>query len=105
MVEHHLAHAASAFHPSGFDEAAVLVVDGSGDGVSATIAHGTADGLKVLRQFPFSQSLVLRDRRRTPRTRQLDQLRQAHGPGRLRQPDRYTLDFLTARAGGSSRRG
>lgn len=57
MVEHHLAHAASAFHPSGFDEAAVLVVDGSGDGVSATIAHGTADGLKVLRQFPFSQSL------------------------------------------------
>ncbi|WP_413470936.1 carbamoyltransferase N-terminal domain-containing protein [Streptomyces peucetius] len=57
VVEHHLAHAASAFHPSGFDEAAVLVVDGSGDGVSATLAHGTADGLKVLRQFPFSQSL------------------------------------------------
>ncbi|MGW0394783.1 carbamoyltransferase N-terminal domain-containing protein [Streptomyces sp. NPDC003042] len=41
VVEHHLAHAASAFHPSGFDEAAVLVVDGSGDGVSATLAHGT----------------------------------------------------------------
>lgn len=33
------------------------MVDGSGDGVSATLAHGTADGLKVLRQFPFSQSL------------------------------------------------
>ncbi|MCX4573152.1 hypothetical protein OHB41_08125 [Streptomyces sp. NBC_01571] len=39
LVEHHLAHAASAFHPSGFDEAAVLVVNGSGDGVSATLAH------------------------------------------------------------------
>ncbi|MFE3558850.1 carbamoyltransferase N-terminal domain-containing protein [Streptomyces sp. NPDC059193] len=57
VVEHHLAHAGSAFHPSGFDEAAVLVVDGSGDGVCATLAHGTADGLKVLRRFPFSQSL------------------------------------------------
>ena len=33
------------------------MVDGSGDGVSATLAHGTADGLKVMRQFPFSQSL------------------------------------------------
>ncbi|MFJ2478400.1 carbamoyltransferase [Streptomyces sp. NPDC087659] len=57
VVEHHFAHAASAFHPSGFDDAAVLVVDGSGDGVSATLAHGTASGLKVLRQWPFSQSL------------------------------------------------
>ncbi|GAB2325672.1 hypothetical protein STREPTOSP366_08810 [Streptomyces variabilis] len=49
VVEHHLAHAVSAFHPSGFDEAAVLVVDGSGDGFSTTLAHSTADGLKVLR--------------------------------------------------------
>lgn len=57
VIEHHLAHAASAFHPSGFDEAAILVVDGSGDGVSATLAHGTATGLKTLRQWPFSQSL------------------------------------------------
>jgi len=59
VVEHHLAHAVSAFHLGGFDEAAVLVVDGSGDGVFATLAHGTADGLKVLclwnsTQFPIS---------------------------------------------------
>lgn len=57
IIEHHLAHAASAFHPSGFADAAVLVVDGSGDGVSTTIAHGTGDGLKVMRQWPFTQSL------------------------------------------------
>ncbi|MBV9022793.1 MAG: hypothetical protein JO362_03040 [Streptomycetaceae bacterium] len=57
VIEHHLAHAASAFHPSGFSEAAVLVVDGSGDGVSATLAHGTTSGLKTIRQWPFSQSL------------------------------------------------
>ncbi|MFD4245043.1 hypothetical protein ACFWP3_26170 [Streptomyces sp. NPDC058525] len=46
----------------------------------------------------------LLDRRRTPRTRQPDQLRQAHGPDRYGSLGRYTLDFLTARAGGSSRR-
>jgi len=106
VVEHHLAHAASAFHPSGFDEAAVLVVDGSGDGVSATLAHGTADGLKVLRQFPFSHSLG--------RFYGSPAVHLGLGnwttSGKLMglagygNPDRYTLDFLTARAGGSSRR-
>jgi len=34
-VPHHLAHAASAFYPSGFDEAAVLVVDGIAEDASA----------------------------------------------------------------------
>ncbi|MDQ2706993.1 MAG: hypothetical protein M3Z25_04880 [Actinomycetota bacterium] len=57
VVEHHLAHAASAFHPSGFGDAAVLVVDGSGDGISTTLAHGTSDGLRILRTWPFTQSL------------------------------------------------
>jgi carbamoyltransferase len=57
VVEHHLAHAASAFYPSGFPDAAVLVVDGSGDGTSATIAHGTPAGIETLRTFPFTQSL------------------------------------------------
>lgn len=100
MVEYHLAHAASAFHPSGFDEAAVLVVDGSGDGVTVTLAHGTADGLKVLRQFPFNQLLGW-----------FYEIVAEHlGSGKLiglagyGNPDRYTFDFLTARAGGSSRR-
>ncbi|WP_327322103.1 hypothetical protein OG735_06075 [Streptomyces sp. NBC_01210] len=106
VVEHHLAHAASAFHPSGFDEAAVLVVDGSGDGVSATLAHGTADGLKVLRQFPFSQSLgwfyeTVAEHLGLGNWTSSGKLMGLAGYG---NPDRYTLDFLTARAGGSSRR-
>ena len=57
IIDHHLAHAAAAFYLSGFSESAVLVVDGSGDGVSTSIYHGTADGLRVVRQFPFTQSL------------------------------------------------
>ena len=57
IIGHHLAHAASAFYPSGFAESAVLVVDGSGDGISTSIFHGTAAGLELIRQFPFSQSL------------------------------------------------
>jgi carbamoyltransferase len=52
-----LAHAASAFYPSGFTEAAILVVDGSGDGVSTSFHHGTAGGLKRLREYPATQSL------------------------------------------------
>lgn len=57
VIEHHLAHAASAFHASGYREAAVLVVDGSGDGISTTLARGSVDGLEVIRRWPFGQSL------------------------------------------------
>jgi carbamoyltransferase len=57
IIPHHLSHAASAFYPSGFADAAVLVVDGSGDGISTSLFHGTAAGLRVIREFPFTQSL------------------------------------------------
>ncbi|WP_067885364.1 carbamoyltransferase family protein [Nocardia vaccinii] len=57
VVGHHLAHAASAFYPAGLTDAAVVVVDGSGDGVSTTIHHGTRAGLRTVREFPFTQSL------------------------------------------------
>ncbi|MFJ5635171.1 carbamoyltransferase [Streptomyces goshikiensis] len=102
VVEHHLAHAASAFHPSGFADAAVLVVDGSGDGVSATLAHGTTDGLKVLRQFPFSQSLgwfyeTVAEHLGLGDWTSAGKLMGLAGYG---NPDRYRLDFLTPRAGG-----
>ncbi|QID34368.1 hypothetical protein G3260_000143 [Streptomyces albus] len=102
VVEHHLAHAASAFHPSGFDEAAVLVVDGSGDGVSATLAHGTTNGLKVLRQVPFSQSLgwfyeTVAEHLGLGDWTSSGKLMGLAGYG---NPDRYTLDFLTPLAGG-----
>lgn len=57
FVDHHLAHAAGAFYLSPFNEAAILVMDGTGDGYSMSLWKG--DGLKVtplLRQ-PFPHSL------------------------------------------------
>ncbi|MCX4094563.1 carbamoyltransferase [Nocardia sp. alder85J] len=57
VLEHHLAHAAAAFYPSGYTDAAVMVVDGSGDGISTSIHHGTSAGLRRIRDWPFTQSL------------------------------------------------
>jgi carbamoyltransferase len=55
-VEHHLAHLASAFYPSPFDEAAVASVDGFGDFASAAwgTGHGTALSLDGRLLFPHS---------------------------------------------------
>jgi carbamoyltransferase len=44
-VDHHLAHAASAFYASGFDEAAIVIVDGSGEDHSTSRYHG--NGLDI----------------------------------------------------------
>lgn len=46
FVDHHLAHAASAFFASGFDEASVLVVDGSGEDRSTSFYAGKGLDLK-----------------------------------------------------------
>jgi carbamoyltransferase len=44
VIDHHAAHAASAFYPSGFDEAAVLVVDGVGSRLNTqSLFHMTFD--------------------------------------------------------------
>jgi len=40
FVNHHLSHAASAFFPSPFEEAAILTIDGVGEWATACIAHG-----------------------------------------------------------------
>ncbi len=50
VVNHHLAHAASTFFPSGFDDAAVVVVDGQGDACPTSIWEGRGDRL-VLRDL------------------------------------------------------
>lgn len=102
VVEHHLAHAASAFYPSGFDQAAVLVVDGSGDGISTTLARGSAAGLKVLRQFPFAQSLgwfyeTVAEHLGLGDWTSAGKLM---GLAAYGSPDRYVLDFLTPQPGG-----
>ncbi|WP_327136365.1 hypothetical protein OG585_45785 [Streptomyces sp. NBC_01340] len=58
LVEHHLAHALSAFHASGFDKAGALVVEGSGEFESASIYVGDrASGLTLKRRRPHGYSL------------------------------------------------
>jgi carbamoyltransferase len=57
IVSHPLAHATVAFRSSGFENAAVLIVDGQGDGISTTLAHGTPDGVSLLERYGIEDSL------------------------------------------------
>jgi len=56
-VEHHLAHIASAFFCSPFEEAACLSVDGFGDFVSTMLAVGRGHRVEVLERVHFPHSL------------------------------------------------
>jgi carbamoyltransferase len=56
---HHESHAASAFFPSPFDEAAVLTIDGVGEWETAAIAHGKGNQIEMLRTLEFPHSLGL----------------------------------------------
>ncbi|MFJ7773174.1 carbamoyltransferase [Streptomyces sp. NPDC097107] len=49
FVNHHVAHAASAYHLSGRDRGAILVLDGQGEDVSTTLAVGIDGEIKTLR--------------------------------------------------------
>ncbi len=57
--EHHLSHAASAFFPSSFPEAAVLTVDGVGEWGTASICHGAESSLTMRRELRFPHSAGL----------------------------------------------
>jgi carbamoyltransferase len=57
--EHHLSHAASAFFPSPFQEAAVLTIDGVGEWTTASIGHGVGNSLEILKELTFPHSLGL----------------------------------------------
>jgi carbamoyltransferase len=56
-VEHHLAHVASAYYCSPFDEAMCLTVDGFGDFVSTMLAIGRGSSIDVLQRVHFPHSL------------------------------------------------
>lgn len=58
-VEHHLGHAASAFHPSPFEHAAVVCADGVGEHATTSISHGTPRGLELLAEVRYPHSLGL----------------------------------------------
>ncbi|MGL4398241.1 MAG: carbamoyltransferase family protein, partial [Luteolibacter sp.] len=59
FTEHHQAHAASAFFPSPFDEAAVLTVDGVGEWATTTLGIGRGNELDILKELKFPHSLGL----------------------------------------------
>lgn len=56
---HHLSHAASAFYPSPFDEAAILTVDGVGEWTTAGIHYGNGKEITALRELKFPHSVGL----------------------------------------------
>ncbi|MBX0297858.1 carbamoyltransferase family protein [Haloarcula nitratireducens] len=56
---HHACHAASAFHPSGFDESLVLTVDAKGEYDSTVVWRGNAAGLDRVRTYEHPNSLGL----------------------------------------------
>lgn len=57
--EHHLSHAASAFFPSPFQEAAVLTMDGVGEWTSTSLAIGKGNSIAIHREIQFPHSLGL----------------------------------------------
>jgi carbamoyltransferase len=59
FTEHHQAHAASAFYPSPFEEAAILTVDGVGEWATTTIGHGRGNEIRLLQEIRFPHSLGL----------------------------------------------
>ena len=57
--EHHESHAASAFYPSPFQEAAILTIDGVGEWATATLGVGEGSDLRLIKQLSFPHSLGL----------------------------------------------
>tara|TARA_B100000029_G_C17594796_1_gene963708 strand:+ start:677 stop:2515 length:1839 start_codon:yes stop_codon:yes gene_type:complete len=57
--EHHLSHAASAFYPSPFKDAAILTLDGVGEWATTTVAKGENKDLQMLKEIHFPHSIGL----------------------------------------------
>ncbi len=59
FCEHHEAHAASAFFPSAFEEAAILTLDGVGEWATATHGYGRGNVISLTHELRFPHSLGL----------------------------------------------
>lgn len=57
FIEHHLSHAASAFYPSPFDEAAILTVDGVGEWATSIIGYGKNNKISLIKQMNYPNSV------------------------------------------------
>lgn len=59
LCNHHLSHAASAFFPSPFSEAAILTIDAVGEWATTSIGFGNSNHISLLKQIKFPNSLGL----------------------------------------------
>ncbi|MBP2294291.1 carbamoyltransferase family protein [Azospirillum rugosum] len=59
FTEHHLSHAASAFFPSPFAEAAILTLDGVGEWTTTSLGIGRGNDITLLKEIRFPHSLGL----------------------------------------------
>ncbi len=59
FMEHHEAHAASAFFPSPFPEAALLTIDGVGEWATASLGTGRGHRIELTHELHFPHSLGL----------------------------------------------
>ena len=59
FTKHHLAHAASAFYPSPFREAAILTLDGVGEWATTSIGHGRGNSISIHKEIHYPHSLGL----------------------------------------------
>ena len=59
FIKHHESHAASAFFPSPFEDAAILTLDGVGEWSTAMIGIGENNQIKLLKELKFPHSLGL----------------------------------------------
>src|ERR1051326_1250454 len=59
FTEHHESHAASAFFPSPFEEAAILTLDGVGEWATASIGYGKGNKIHLTHEQHFPHSLGL----------------------------------------------
>lgn len=57
FTEHHISHAASAYFPSGFSDAAILVVDGVGEWATISISKGEKNQINILKEIHFPHSI------------------------------------------------
>jgi carbamoyltransferase len=58
-AEHHESHAASAFFPSPFEEAAILTMDGVGEWATASLGRGQGNDLELIKELQWPDSLGL----------------------------------------------
>ena len=57
--EHHYSHAASAFYPSPFKDAIILTMDGVGEWATTTVALGSDNEIKMIKEIHFPHSIGL----------------------------------------------